>query len=260
LTDQHPIEEQLDLYALGALEGEERRQVELHLATCADCTRTLAEVRGVLASLVLSAEQKAPAARVKQQLLQRIQEEAAPAIAVKPGAALPHRPAGSWWIRLWAPAAVALAAIAIVFWVSNRRLASEVETLRQNQLVQQAELDRVRAISELAMAPDTVSVSLASAAAGFPGHGRVLYNERRGALVYAGSVPPLASGKAYELWVVPQVGNPIPAGLLNVNPSGAGSDILPRIPAGVAFKAFAITLEPAGGVPAPTGPFVQSGA
>jgi anti-sigma-K factor RskA len=260
LTDQHPIEEQLDLFALGALEGDERREVELHLATCAACTRALAETRGVLASMALTAPPAVPAPRVKLQLLERIRKDA-PAVperqSVRPSVETRRI---SWWNRVWAPAAVVFAAIALFFWVSNQRLANEIEVLRKAAIEQKAQLDHFKAVSQMVLSPDTVTVNLASARPDFAGSGRVIYNARRGALMYSGSVPPLAAGKAYELWVVPKTGNPIPAGLLSVSASGEGSVVLPSIPAGVAYKAFAITLEPAGGTPAPTGPFVQAGA
>jgi anti-sigma-K factor RskA len=35
---------------------------------------------------------------------------------------------------------------------------------------------------------------------------------------------------------------------------------MPQIPSGVAAKAFAVTIEPAGGVPQPTGAMVQAGS
>lgn len=259
MTDQHPIEGQLELYALGALEGEERREVELHLASCATCTRALAEARGVLALMSLTAPPAVPSPNVKQQLLERLRKEsAAPQRQnVRPS---PETRGIVWWHRLGGPAAVALAALAVFLWVSNNRLSNEIDVLRKAAIEQKALLEHFRAVSQMVLSPDTVTVNLASARPDFAGSGRVLYNARRGALVYSGSVPPLAAGKAYELWVVPQAGNPIPAGLLSVSPSGEGSVILPQIPAGVAYKAFAITLEPAGGTSAPTGPFVQTGA
>jgi anti-sigma-K factor RskA len=261
LTDKHPVAEQLDLYALGALEGEERREVELHLASCADCTGTLAETRGVLALLSFTVPPAVPPDRVKQQLFERIRRESV-APAPKKQSLRPNTEMRSisWWNRIWAPAAVAFAALAVFLWVSNNRLADEIVSLRKAAIEQKAQLEHFRAVSQMVLSPDTVSVNLASVRPDFAGGGRVLYNARRGALVYSGSVPPLAAGKAYELWVVPQAGKPIPAGLLSVSASGEGSVVLPQIPAGVAFKAFAITLEPAGGTPAPTGPFIQTGA
>jgi anti-sigma-K factor RskA len=198
---------------------------------------------------------------VKQQLFERIRKESAAAGPKRQSVRPSVETRGiSWWNHLWAPAAVAFAALAVFLWVSNNRLTNEIEVLRKAAIDQKAQLEHFRAVSQMVLSRDTVSVNLASVRPDFAGGGRVLYNARRGALVYSGSVPPLAAGKAYELWVVPQSGNPIPAGLLTVTASGEGSVILPQIPAGVAYKAFAITLEPAGGTSAPTGPFVQTGA
>jgi len=209
----------------------------------------------------LSAGPAIPGPQVKQRLFERIRKDSAAAAPekqkVRQSAAAPS---ASWWNRLWAPAAVAFAALACFLWASNHRLMNEIQVLRKVAIEQRAQLEHFRAVSQMVLSLDTVAVNLASASHDFAGGGRVLYNKRRGALVYSGSVPPLPAGKVYELWMVPQGGNPIPAGLLTVSASGEGSVILPPIPAGIAFKAFAITLEPAGGTPAPTGPLVQTGA
>ena len=67
------------------------------------------------------------------------------------------------------------------------------------------------------------------------------------------NLPPLPGGRVYKVWVVTAVGPPLSAGL--VTPDGAGgrsvyfatpADIPPPV-------ALAVTIEPAGGVPAPTG-------
>ncbi len=66
----HPTrEEDFDLYALGALEGEEKRAIELHLAGCRDCARKLAEAQGRIALLALAAPPAAPSDAVKQRLM-----------------------------------------------------------------------------------------------------------------------------------------------------------------------------------------------
>ena len=66
------------------------------------------------------------------------------------------------------------------------------------------------------------------------------------------NLPPLPPGRVYQVWVVTAQA-PVSAGLLTPDASGGGSvyfetpvDILPPV-------AVAVTLEPAGGVPAPTG-------
>ena len=58
---------------------------------------------------------------------------------------------------------------------------------------------------------------------------------------------------------MPVAGNPVSAGVFAIDASGNGAVLLPDLPAGVAAKAFAVTEEPEGGVPQPTGPKVLVG-
>ena len=107
-------------------------------------------------------------------------------------------------------------------------------------------------------ARDTVVVSLAMQKNQPEGTARVLYNAPRGMLVYDGNLAPTPTGKSYQLWLVPMNGAPISAGVFNpVN--GEMNSIMARVPPGTAAKAFAVTLEPAGGMPAPTGPMILVG-
>ena len=81
---------------------------------------------------------------------------------------------------------------------------------------------------------------------------RALWSRSRGLVFTAANLPPAPAGKAYQVWVVTAQA-PISAGLLTPDSSGVGTqyyvtpaDIAPPV-------AVAVTLEPAGGVPAPTG-------
>ena len=68
----------------------------------------------------------------------------------------------------------------------------------------------------------------------------------------ASNLPPLPAGRTYQLWVVTAQA-PISAGLLTPDAQGSVSETFntpPDIPQPVAM---AVTIEPAGGVPAPTG-------
>ena len=53
---------------------------------------------------------------------------------------------------------------------------------------------------------------------------------------------------------------PINAGAFQPDPKGNGQVLLPPLEPGVKPKAFAVTVEPAGGVPKPTGAMVLVGA
>ena len=74
------------------------------------------------------------------------------------------------------------------------------------------------------------------------------------------SMLPPQEGKDYQLWLI-RGGETISAGLLPVDDTGL--PVLARIPrdllAGGAPDAFAISVEPAGGMPQPTGPIVLVG-
>jgi anti-sigma-K factor RskA len=59
---------------------------------------------------------------------------------------------------------------------------------------------------------------------------------------------------------VPQTGNPVNADVFNTRPDGTYT-IEVSVPEQLnALKAAAVTVEPAGGVPQPTGPFALVGA
>ena len=89
--------------------------------------------------------------------------------------------------------------------------------------------------------------------------GRVTYSKNMGMLMYDGTAEPAPAGKSYQLWVMPMQGDPINAGVFNPS-SGEISHWMMKLPEGVTPKAFAVTLEPAGGMPHPTGPKVLAGA
>ena len=87
---------------------------------------------------------------------------------------------------------------------------------------------------------------------------KVMYNEKMGVLMYDGWIEPPPEDKSYQLWVVPMEGSPISAGVFNPATSDH-AHWLTKVPEGVTAKAFAITMEPAGGAPAPSGPKVLAG-
>lgn len=64
--------EDLGLYALGSLEGEERAALETHLEECASCRRELEVQRGDLAVLALTASGPQPPVRARQRLMSAI--------------------------------------------------------------------------------------------------------------------------------------------------------------------------------------------
>ena len=65
--------------------------------------------------------------------------------------------------------------------------------------------------------------------------------------------------KAYELWLIPMQGAPVPAGVFKPDVHGSAMVVNPPLPPGIEAKTFAITIEPEGGSQNPTMPIVMIG-
>jgi len=92
--------------------------------------------------------------------------------------------------------------------------------------------------------------------------GKAFYlRDKSGLIFVANNLPPLAPEKVYELWLIPTTGAPIAAGLFRPDAHGSATVVNPPLPAGVAAKAFAVTLEAESGPhDAPRGTAVMAGS
>ena len=107
-------------------------------------------------------------------------------------------------------------------------------------------------------AEDTKRTDLAGQHAAPKASGRVYWSASQGLLFSAEDLPPLPQGRIYQLWLVTK---PAPVSAALVIPDGSGRySVLAQSPRGVQPTAFALTIEPAGGVPAPTGATYLLGA
>src|ERR1700727_2763438 len=117
--------EDLALYALDALAGEDRVNLEKHLVTCPDCRIELEQLRGDGALLALSVTGPKPPVRARQRLLDAGAKEssAAPTLAQKmrkDGApAKETATRRSWWPWLGWAAAAAVLVFAASLWKEN---------------------------------------------------------------------------------------------------------------------------------------------
>lgn len=260
--NDHPTrEEDFDLYALGALEGAEKQALESHIAFCLGCAQKVADARGRIAMLALAAPPAKAPAIVKERLLQQIR-----AARGQGGAALTERdlqPASrtvlSRWTAILLPVAAVLAIATFLLWNANRRLDSQLAALRVSAQRQEQQLQDARDITGLIAARDTITVQLAPQPAMPQGSAHVMYNTKMGMLMYEGQIPPAPAAKSYQLWLVPASGNPISCGVFNPV-AGEPDHWMMKLPKGIEPKVFAVTLEPSGGMPQPTGPKVLVGA
>src|ERR671937_735200 len=75
MSPHEQFAEDLSLYALGALEGEERANLEKHLETCPACRLELDQVRGDMALMTTAVSGPKPPQRSRQRLLEAIAKE-----------------------------------------------------------------------------------------------------------------------------------------------------------------------------------------
>jgi anti-sigma-K factor RskA len=155
--------------------------------------------------------------------------------------------------RLGTALAVAAAVIVVGVYVNSLRRTIQEQESRIATL--KAEMVRQQELLALLKSPQVTIVVMNGLEASPQGHGKILWDAmRQKALLYVTNLPPPPGDKDYQLWQI--VNNkPISAGVFNVSAEGAG--FFNVEPVGVAdFKtinAFAVTLEPKGGVPQPTG-------
>jgi anti-sigma-K factor RskA len=256
-VSEHPqFDEDFDLYALGVLEGDDKEALELHLAFCEDCTRRLEAARGRGAVLALAALAQVPRPELRARLLRRVHHSPSRGGAAQP---VPAR------LLRWTAPVLALAALFLAIMYGhlqreNANLRLRIQDLEAQQRTLQEQTGRARAVLDVLTAPDTLQITLVKGRLAPAPQGKAFYNPAKGLLFYAANLPALPSGKTYELWLIPTQGNPIPAGTFNPDPKGNAEVVLPQLRAGIAAKALAITVEPAGGLPKPSSSPVLLGA
>jgi len=242
----------LALLALGALKGDERVAVEKHLEGCPACRRELERLHGDMALLALSASGPAAPRRSRERLLKAIAKEP------REQKVASRRP--RWMFLPWL-ATAAFLLIAGFFWQQSDRLAQRVAQLQDESAQQQAQLERAREVVSTLTSADALRVTLVAAQAPPQPQGKAIYVRDRSSLIFlASNMPVLPPQKAYELWLIPTNGAPIPAGLFKPDARGSATVVEPPLPAGVEAKTFAITVEPEQGSSSPTMPIVMMGA
>ena len=121
------------------------------------------------------------------------------------------------------------------------------------------EIARVSASLPIVASPVARSIVLAGLPAAPRAGGTTVVDPfTRTALFYAHALPAPAPGKTYELWYITASG-PVAAGVFDVDAKGDGALRVEEVPDPEQVLAWAVTLEPAGGVPQPTGEMVLKG-
>jgi anti-sigma-K factor RskA len=267
---EHIRIEELELFALGALPEDEAAALQAHVLGCEDCAAKLAQARGNAALLAFTVKQEALAGTIKAELMARIranrESEARSAWPVKPGESdradkkTKTESKSNWWNWVLVPAAVALALVSLALSWQNRRIAAELEKERKAAEAMLHDREQVEKLVGVLASPDTITVKLAGTGDAANASGLVKFNVKAGIVLYsAADLPLLPKDKSYQMWLVPVNGAAISAGLIGPGGHAWGNLWAAEVPTNTPAKAFAVTIEPAGGEPQPTGPKVLIG-
>jgi anti-sigma-K factor RskA len=197
--DHSDLQELLGAYALDALPDDERRLLEAHLATCETCRSELAELRLAVNSLPLSIDEREPSAALRDRLRAAVEAELAttdvdelPLDTVVPFEPRTERDTTRPLRRNWLPWAVAaiflLFGLGMLGWNLNLRQSSNQQVIA------------------LQAAPGVTGAS-----------GELVYlKDQHIIIVKPNSLPALAAGQVYELWLI-QGETAIPSGVFGAS-------------------------------------------
>jgi Anti-sigma-K factor rskA len=133
-----------------------------------------------------------------------------------------------------------------------RETAAARERLQHEETALQGQMAAYRGAIELLRDPATRVVVLRGAGPAPRATARLIWNDRAGGHLLVADLPAPAAGKAYELWTLGG-SLPRPAGVFEVDASGRGAA---RVEPVSGAQGFTVTVEPAAGSVAPTGPTV----
>lgn len=285
--------ELLPLAALDALDADDQTSVLAHAAACPECGPALAALRDAAAQLAFAVPQVADdpvrRGRARNRLLARARADLA--VADRPGiepdlrsgsaatgpaprateaGAVTRRPIRgrpadahrTWWASPglgWGVAlAAGLAAIAVVSLRTSsyeERLASErAQLATQMQALRDSVQQRDQFISSIT-GKEVSTMQLTAGTPRAPWAWMFWDHATNRWTLLARNLPTPAPGRTYQLWLVTPRSK-ISAGTFNPSPNGAAEVQATYALAPDSLRAIAVTEEPTGGAPQPTGPLV----
>jgi anti-sigma-K factor RskA len=216
-------------YALDALDSEDAREYEAHLARCERCREELAALSEAAGALALATDAPPPPPELRARILQQAQRERSNVVPLRP----------RWLVPVAAAAAVA-ACIAVALGIWGVSLSGKLDRRTQALGAQQR-------ITAILSNPESHRNALAN------GRGTLIVSPAGESVLVLNRLAAARSGRTYEAWVTSGAA-PQPAGTFDgggdVSVVLLGRHVPPN-------GAVLLTVEKAGGALAPTGrPFL----
>ncbi len=257
----------ISAYCLGALDKEELKVLEDHLKSgCSECESLLREMQGVVSALPHVAPAKPPPAQLKQKIFgsiglgETLKTVEGTRTHLEPSSLQLLQKAKTKFVRISWALAFALLLILIGSGWYTKSLQDEINHLEIRleitaQVVQELESELRSTAQKIRVfeSPDVQVVDLKGLEPSPNSNGKVVWDPLQNrAIFYAFDLPQAPSDKDYQLWMI-RGSQPIDAGIVSVDAKGYGVSSIETISDSANLSAFAVTLEPKGGVPQPTG-------
>jgi anti-sigma-K factor RskA len=264
--DHEELRSDCGLYVLGALRGGERTRFEEHLVTCMECRELVQSLSTVADALPYAVPLVDAPAGLRARIVAAASRARAPRLAVPPDGTAGHRTVRrltsiAGWIAAAAGLLVAVAIGARAAGLENRlrdteqRLRDALTRITEYDRVlqtSQQETSTVRRMLALLTAADAVEFRLAGQTPARQASARAFLSRSGGVLFAATNLPAIPPDRTYQVWYLTRSGGPVSAGLIKPDAAG-GATARFDVPVAAELVGLAVSLEPDGGVPAPTG-------
>lgn len=237
-------------YVFGSLDADEREQFEQMLQDATDEQQKIYEdMKSAKDELALATEPISPADDVERRIFENIE-----------GTDNKNEdPSKTNIIPMWAYQAAAavllIGFLGLSYYVSNLSGTIEQQEAQITQL--KSELDKQDELLSVLAAKEVRLVTMGGLEPSPEGYGKIVWDpEKRQAILQLANLPAPPKGKDYQLWLIKGNQNPISAGVFNFKQPS--NDLFFKVEQlnespSPQENTFAVTLEPEGGVPQPTG-------
>lgn len=259
-------------YVLQALSEDERKEFEQRLADATEEQQRLyQELQSIANQLAFTVEKSEPSGSLKERLMAQVREESGEEEQIsstsistidEESAKEKEDEATFNWATFSAAASFALLIVSLSLLFYSFNLSSEINDKESVIADQQAEItaleNELRQKEEMLTileSRDVDMVLMSGLEVNPEGYGKIIWNtENRQALLQVSNLPTVPTDKDYQLWII-RNNEPVSAGVFAVNDPSDNFFKIEKMADTEenSGNAFAVTMEPKGGMPQPTG-------
>lgn len=243
-------------YVMDALSAEERNAFEKMLEHASPEQRKIyADMLAVKDELALVASPLSPPDKLEDSILNSLPKKEGP----KPDSAKVFNISPV----IFRVAAAILLIVTLSLSYLSYQLSDTVSS-QENRLTELTnQLEKQEQLLDILSAREITFVNMNGLDPSPEGYGKIIWDPQRGrAVLQLANLPAPPADRDYQLWLIKDDGNPISAGVFNFNQPSDDLfftvDQLNESPSELS-NTFAVTLEPKGGVPQPTGDMFLAG-